>query len=97
MGALHSTFTFWLWIHLKTDRRFIDLLRPLMLTERQLMSRFSIVFVLKGVCKCVTANLKRETILTAFFRPAGLGQFAYFGVKTYFCEMKMGKIKGKQT
>ena len=41
--------TFWLWIHLKTDRRFIDLLRPLVLTERHLMSRFSIGFVLKGV------------------------------------------------
>ena len=42
--------TFWLWIHLKTDRRFIDLLRPLVLTERHLMSKFSKVFVLKGQC-----------------------------------------------
>ena len=41
--------TFWLWIYLKTDQRFIDLLRPLVLTERHLMSRFSIGFVLKGV------------------------------------------------
>ena len=50
--------TFWLWIHLKTDRRFIDLLRPLVLMERHLMSRLSIVFVLKGVK--TFANAKRQ-------------------------------------
>ena len=43
------------------------------------------------------ANLTREAILTAFFRPVGLKQFAYFGVVTHFCEMKMYEIKGKQT
>lgn len=32
----------WLWIHLKMERHLIDLLRPLMLIERHLMSRFSI-------------------------------------------------------
>ena len=50
--------TFRLWIHLKTDRRFIDLLRHLVLMERHLMSRLSIVFVLKGVK--TFANAKRQ-------------------------------------
>ena len=43
------------------------------------MSRFSIGFVLKGVkyLEMGTANLTHEAILAAFFRPAGLRQFAY--------------------
>ena len=63
------------------------------------MSRFSIGFALKDVkhLEMLTANLTREAILTAFFRLVGLRQFAYFGVETHFCKMKMYEIKGKQT
>ena len=50
-----------------------------------------------NICKCITAHLKRETILTASFRLGRLELLACFGVKTYFCEMKMYEIKGKQT
>ena len=53
--------TFCLWIHLKTDRRFIDLLRPLVLTERHLMPRFSIGFVLKVVKYLEMRNGKLDT------------------------------------
>lgn len=51
-----------------------------------------------NICKCLMTSLKHKVVLTAFSPcPVGLGQFAYFGSKTYFCDMKMGKIKGKQT
>ena len=63
------------------------------------MSRFSIGFVLKGVkyleMRNGKLNLTREAILAAFFRPAGLRQFAYFEVEIHFCEIKMYEIRGK--
>ena len=72
--------TFWLWIHLKKDRRFIDLMRPLVLTDRHLMSRFSIVFVLKSVrhLKMQNGKLEARNTFDSFPSSCGIGAICIF-------------------